>query len=60
MDDVRVCRGIDPFVHGLAMANLGFERPEAANTGRPRYDPRDLLKLYLYGGPTIDLALVSF
>ncbi len=31
------------------MADLGFERAEAAETGRPGYDPRDLLKLYLYG-----------
>jgi len=31
------------------MAVLGFERAEAAETGRPGYDPRDLLKLYLYG-----------
>jgi transposase len=29
------------------MAVLGFERAEAAETGRPGYDPRDLLKLYL-------------
>jgi transposase len=31
------------------MAKLGFIRSEAAETGRPSYDPRDLLKLYLYG-----------
>jgi len=31
------------------MAGLGFERAEAAETGRPRYDPRHLLKLFLYG-----------
>ena len=31
------------------MRGLGFERAEAADTGRPGYDPRDLLKLYLYG-----------
>jgi transposase len=31
------------------MSELGFERSEAAETGRPGYDPRDLLKLYLYG-----------
>ena len=31
------------------MSELGFERAEAAETGRPGYDPRDLLKLYLYG-----------
>jgi transposase len=45
----HVCRVIDAFVEGLAMAELGFERSEAADTGRPGYDPRDLLKLYLYG-----------
>src|SRR5579875_1739754 len=45
----HVCRVIDAFVEGLAMAELGFERAEAAETGRPGYDPRDLLKLYLYG-----------
>jgi transposase len=45
----HVCRVIDAFVAGLAMSELGFERAEAAETGRPGYDPRDLLKLYLYG-----------
>jgi transposase len=40
---------IDAFVERLAMGELGFERAEAAETGRPGYDPRDLLKLYLYG-----------
>ena len=45
----HVCRVIDAFVASLAMAELGFERAEAAETGRPGYDPRDLLKLYLYG-----------
>ena len=45
----HVCRVIDAFVDRLAMTDLGFERAEAAETGRPGYDPRDLLKLYLYG-----------
>jgi transposase len=40
---------IDAFVEKLLMLELGFERAEAADTGRPGYDPRDLLKLYLYG-----------
>jgi transposase len=31
------------------MSEFGFERAQAAETGRPGYDPRDLLKLYLYG-----------
>ncbi len=47
--DDHVCRVIDTFVARLDMAGLGFERAEAAETGRPGYDPRDLLKLYLYG-----------
>lgn len=45
----HVCRVIDAFVHRLNMEQLGFIRAEAAETGRPGYDPRDLLKLYLYG-----------
>jgi transposase len=45
----HICRVIDAFVGTLAMSQLGFERAEAADTGRPGYDPRDLLKLYLYG-----------
>jgi transposase len=45
----HVCRVIDAFVEKLVMSELGFERAQAAETGRPGYDPRDLLKLYLYG-----------
>lgn len=45
----HVCRVIDAFVGNLDMERLGFARAEAAETGRPGYDPRDLLKLYLYG-----------
>src|SRR5580704_15802965 len=47
--DDHVCRVIDAFVDRLDVAGWGFERAEAAETGRPGYDPRDLLKLYLYG-----------
>jgi transposase len=49
MPEDHVCRVIDIFVNKLAMSELGFERAQAADTGRPGYDPRDLLKLYLYG-----------
>jgi transposase len=49
MPEVHVCRVIDAFVGRLSMEELGFVRAEAAETGRPGYDPRDLLKLYLYG-----------
>lgn len=53
LDDVipadHACRVIDAFVDSLDMTTLGFIRSVAAATGRPGYDPRDLLKLYLYG-----------
>ena len=45
----HLCRVIEAFVNRLAMGDLGFIRSEPAETGRPGYDPRDLLKLYLYG-----------
>jgi transposase len=45
----HVCRVIEAFVGWLDVSALGFVRAEPAETGRPGYDPRDLLKLYLYG-----------
>ena len=42
-------RFIDAFVSGLDLAGLGFNRAQPAETGRPAYDPGDLLRLYLYG-----------
>jgi transposase len=45
----HVCRVIEAFVGKLDMEALGFVRADPAETGRPGYDPRDLLKLYLYG-----------
>ena len=45
----HLCRVIDAFVDRVDMLVVKFVRAEAAETGRPGYDPRDLLKLYLYG-----------
>ena len=42
-------RFIDAFVSSLDLAALGFNRAQPAETGRPAYDPGDLLRLYLYG-----------
>jgi transposase len=42
-------RFIDAFVAELDMAGLGFERAVPAREGAPGYDPRDLLKLFIYG-----------
>jgi transposase len=45
----HLCRVIEAFAARLNLGELGFVRAEPAETGRPGYDPRDLLKLYLYG-----------
>lgn len=42
-------RFIDAFISSLDLSELGFTRAEPAATGRPAYDPADLLKLYVYG-----------
>ena len=42
-------RFIDAFVDGLDLQVAGFVRVEPKATGRPGYDPADLLKLYIYG-----------
>lgn len=42
-------RLFDAFVDSLKMDDLGFIRSTPAETGTPGYDPRDLLKLYIYG-----------
>lgn len=42
-------RVIDAFVAQLKVMDLGFGRAVPAETGRPGYDPRDLLRLYIWG-----------
>jgi transposase len=42
-------RFIDAFVESLDLQALGFERAVPKETGRPPYNPGDLLKLYVYG-----------
>lgn len=42
-------RVIEVFANSLDMAELKFLRTDPNVTGRPAYDPRDMLKLYLYG-----------
>ena len=38
-------RFIDAFVRSLDLGQLGFTRAQPAETGRPAYDPADLLRL---------------
>jgi transposase len=42
-------RFIDAFINELDLQAAGFSRVMAKETGRPGYDPADLLKLYIYG-----------
>src|SRR3954463_6747703 len=42
-------RFIEAFVDGLGLTTAGFIRVAPKRTGRPGYDPADLLKLYIYG-----------
>lgn len=42
-------RFLDAFVDTLDFARLGFQHATPNATGRPPYDPADLLRLYLYG-----------
>ncbi len=42
-------RVIDCFVDSLDLERLGFTKAQPSQMGRPAYDPKDLLKLYLYG-----------
>lgn len=42
-------RFIDAFVEKIDVIKLGFQHAIVDTTGRPPYNPRDLLKLYLYG-----------
>ena len=47
--DDNPVRVIDVFVEELDLGDLGFERVDPKETGRPGYHPAVLLKLYIYG-----------
>ncbi len=42
-------RFINAFVDSLNMEKLGFKHSIPSENGRPSYDPKDRLKLYIYG-----------
>ena len=48
VDPESIARITDKFVDGLDLESMGFRKAEAAVEGRPSYDRRNLLKLYLY------------
>jgi len=45
----HLVRVIDLWVDRIDIVRLGFAKAQPKGTGRPPYDPADLLKLYLYG-----------
>jgi transposase len=45
----HLVRVIEGFVGRLDLTAMGFGKALPAATGRPAYDPADMLKLYLYG-----------
>ena len=47
--DDNPVRVIDAFVDGLNLKQLGFDRAEPSETGRPGYEPAVMLKIYVYG-----------
>jgi transposase, IS4 family len=49
VEDNNPVRFIDAFVANLNLKDLGFQHAELEETGRPPYDPADMLKLYIYG-----------
>jgi macrodomain Ter protein organizer (MatP/YcbG family) len=49
-------RFVEAFVAQLDLAELGFQRAVPAETGRPGYDPGDLLRLYLFRTTTLELG----
>jgi transposase len=49
IDRNNAVRVIEAYINNLDMKGLGFKNPIPHETGRPMYDPKDMLKLYLYG-----------
>ena len=45
----HLVRVVAAYVERLPLESLGFAKAVAKATGRPPYDPADMLKLYLYG-----------
>jgi len=49
VDENNSVRVIDAYIDSLNLVELGFLNSELNDTGRPPYDPKDMLKLYVYG-----------
>lgn len=49
INDDSPVRVIDEYVKQLDIGGLGFNKATCPIKGRPPYDPKDMLKLYIYG-----------
>jgi transposase len=49
VDENNLCRVIDAFINSLSLQELGFKYANLNDTGRPPFDPADMMKLYIYG-----------
>jgi len=50
VEDESIVRVIDAFVNNVDLSEMGFARVKASKEGRPAYETKSLLGLYLYGG----------
>ena len=53
-------RVVDAFVDSLDLAELGFGRVVAAATGRPGYEPGDMLRLFAGMNQAMDAVCADF
>lgn len=49
IEDDNPVQFIEAFVDSLDLVGLGFKYSKTADTGRPPYNPADMLRLYIYG-----------
>jgi len=49
IEENNTVRVIEAFINSLDLREMEFKRYEPAETGRPAYNPKDMLKLYVYG-----------
>jgi transposase len=49
IDENNPARVMDAYISNLNLSESGFARADPNGTGRPMYDPKDILKLYVYG-----------
>jgi transposase len=49
VDENNICRVIDAYVRSLDLTRFGFKYADTKSSGRPPYDPAQMLMLYIYG-----------